>query len=147
MLRKIAILRSMFFLWLGVYSCKSPEAPKEPEPNYEYRYNVEVIYSPTTSQSRATITYVLYDPGKDGSDKGEIGGMEMNKIGKDRFRCYLDKVFIQTPRWHSKHHVFVMGPGIECWTGENINIQGMYDVEIRQGLVCGTSLHFMMSKE
>jgi hypothetical protein len=108
---------------------------------------VEVIYSPTTSQNRATITYVLYDPGKEGSDKNEGGSMKMDKIGKDRFRYYLDKVFIQTPRWHSKHHVFVMGPGIECWTSENINIQGMYDVEIRQGFVCGTALDFVMSKE
>ena len=43
MYRKIAFIIPMLFFCLGLDNCKSPEEPEEPEPNYEYRYNVEVI--------------------------------------------------------------------------------------------------------
>ena len=57
----------MFFLCLGLDNCKSPEEPEVPEPTYEYRYNVEVIYTRTTvdyptHQDWVQMYFYLYDP-------------------------------------------------------------------------------------
>lgn len=70
MYRKIAILIPKFFLCLGLDNCKSPEA-SEPEPIYEYRYNVKVIYTrvavdPMESPDYKYLSYHLYDPAVSG---------------------------------------------------------------------------------
>ena len=152
MYRKIAFLIPMFFLFLGLHNCKSPE---EPESKYEYRYNVEVIYTRTNADypnrsDEVRLWYNLLNFELPGYNTSEVGVKEMNKIGKDRFRCYLDKVYIQSERHTGlKHNVMALDNRLECDTGEGIDVQGMYGAEIRYGsiLVGFSRLYFLMSKE
>ncbi len=156
MYRKIAILISMFFLCLGL-NCRSPEAPEEP-PLCEYRYNVKVIYTrgevdyPGKIGDPIRLTYYLYDPTLSGT-WSDYGFADMEEIGKDKFRCYLDKVLIHTDSleehygYYEKHKVFVTDAQVHCWTGKNIEIQGAYDLEVRDSLVCGSTLRFKISKK
>ena len=152
MCRRIAIIITMFFLCLGIYTCSSPE---EPEPNYEYRYNVEVIYTRTSvdypnRSDEVRLFYSLLDFEIPGFSSKDSGVKEMNKIGKDRFRCYLDKVYIQNENHMGlKHTVYVSDSRLNDGTGEGIDVQGMYGAEIRYGsiLVDFSRLYFLMSKE
>jgi hypothetical protein len=114
MVRKIAILLPMFFLCLGLDNCKSPEGQSMLKHIYEYqyRYNVAVIYKRGEGDYQKTrdydvlLTYWLYDPAKTKPPNywPDYGTIEMNKIGENEYRCYLPKVFIQTPLLsHNKH--------------------------------------------
>ena len=142
MIRKIAIIIPMFFFCLGLDNCKSPVAPEEPEPNYEYRYNVEVIYKPTTvdypeSQDYVGLNCYLYDPAlmvPPNPRFHDFSFFDMEKIGENKYRCYLSKVFIQTMAHSQKHYVLI---GTDTRrdprtpTAENIDIQGAYDQEVK----------------
>jgi len=100
MVRKIAIIIPVFFLCLGLNSCKSPF---EPEPINVYRSNVEVIYTSIEAndphvQDGVTLFYYLYNPATWDSTDGfyNMGSIKMDKIGENTYRCYLPTVFIQT---------------------------------------------------
>jgi hypothetical protein len=159
MLYKIAVLISGCFLGLGLIGCKNPEAPEEPKPNYEYRYNVEVIYTRLAvekpeSQDYVALSYDLEDPAALDWDPPQLrdsGTIEMNKIGENKYRCYLPKVFVQTPLHPDKHRV-----GVDDWKtefglkGESVDVQGAYDLEIWRAdftTFVHVRLKFRMSKE
>lgn len=150
MIRKIAILMPMFFLCLTLDNCKSPEAPKEL--GYEYRYNVEVIYTRIAvknpnMQENVTLNYHLNDPSY--ADTG--GWLNMDKIETNKYRCYLPRVFIQTVEHPEKHRVTLDDwRGGVFFNGENIHIQGAYDQEIKEedwSTFFKYPLLFRMSKE
>jgi len=144
MFRKIAIIVPMFFFCLGLNNCKSPQ---EPEPIYEYRYNVEVIYSDVAegeSDSPLYLYYGLYDIW----GAFNSGQIRMTKIGEKKARCYLPKVIIITEEANYKHKVSVVDPNKQplCDRGENIDVQGAYELEISTQHYC-SELLFKMSKE
>jgi hypothetical protein len=143
MVRKIAIIIPMFFLCLGLNNCKSPEGPEEPNPNY--RYNVEVIYS-DVAEGESDFPLFLYYGLHDAWGAFNSGYIEMTKIGENKARCYLSKVRIIPDGL--KHWVSVVDPNKEPWwhRGENIYVQGAYDLEISTN-VGYSQLNFRMSKE
>lgn len=154
--RKIAIIIPMFILCLGLDNCKNPEEPERPEPIYEYRYNVEVIYTRITidypdNQDLVYFHYFLKDPAYISEFVDYTGMIEMDKIGENMYSCYLPKVFVQTPPYPDKHMVYVSDEkkgGLH--RAENISIQGAYEQEIREldwGTFVYTFLYFKMSKE
>lgn len=144
-MRKIAFLLPVFFLCLGLDSCKSPE---EPEGYFKYRYEVEVIYSGAAEGGGdVTLYYILYDPVASGS--GIVPGyIKMNKFGGNKAYCYLPKVYVQHEDDLIKHKVSVVDENVafNLHTGENIEIQGAYELEI-ESVSNGTRLTFKMSKE
>ncbi len=144
MFRKIAIIIAMFFLCLGLDNCGGI---KVREDFFEHRYNVEVIYTNVAEGgSNVTLYYVLYDPTASGWGKVP-GSIIMNKIEGNKARCYLPKVFIQHENgWDDKHTVSVVDENVAFYhhTGENIDIQGAYDLEI-ESVPNGTRLKFKMS--
>lgn len=151
MVRKIAVIIPIFFFCLGLDSCKSPE---EPKPNYEYRYNVEVIYTRTntdysTNSDDVRLIYFLLNVELPGYDTSDDGFKEMQKIGAGRFRCYLDKVYIQNENHTGlKHTVYVSDSRLNYGTGEGIEVEGMYAAEIwHAAILDDTRLEFLMSKE
>lgn len=163
MFGKIAILLPMFFLFLGLNKCKNPEEPEKPLgplPIYEYRYNVEVIYTRGAGdyqkeQDRVLLHYYLYDPlrTEPPSYWTDLGTIGMNKIGENKYRCYLHKVFIQTPLLSlDKHRItvsdFIKNGGMK---GESVDIQGAYEQEIVSRYVLYDAIkicaEFKMSKE
>lgn len=143
MVRKIAILISMFLLCLGLDNCKSPVAPEEPEPiyeyEYEYRYNIRVVFTHATeqiSQDFQMLYCYLYDPALWVSpdwQKYDQVYIKMDTIGKNEYRCYLPKVFIQTPAHPTRHYVviwFDKNKDTIMPTIDNIDVQGAYDQEV-----------------
>lgn len=69
----------------------------------------------------------------------------MNKIEENKFRGRLSKVFVQNSHHRNKHSVYIIISQTKR-TGENIDIQGAYDLEI-ESVPNGTRLKFKMSKE
>ncbi len=161
MFRKIAIIIPMFFFCLGLDNCKSPVAPEEPEPepNYEYRYNVKVVYTHATEQGNPdlqTLYCYLYDPaipGSADSQKYDINYIYMDKIGENKYRYYLPKVFIQTTAHPTRHYVVIWFDKNEDTimpTVENIDVQGAYAQEVNisdWASFYKFRLYFKMSKE
>ena len=156
MFRKIAIIITMCFFCLGLDNCKSPEAP---EPIYEYRYNVEVIYTRaagnyTQAQDKVRLHYYLHDPAITEGQYWHLdfATIDMNKIGENKYRNYLHKVFIHTPRESKKHRVivddFITNSGMK---GESVDIQGAFEQEIIERHVSLNAVRIMvdfkMSKE
>lgn len=135
MVRKIAILMPLFLLCLALDNCKNPEEP-EPEPNYYYRYDVEVIYTRVSEGSGpnyVNLHYHLYDPGLLDLDPPQIsdsGSIKMSKIGKNKYGCYLPKVFVQTSSHHNRHRVNVIDNTEIDAKSSSIDIQGAYDLEV-----------------
>ena len=161
MFRKIAIIIPMFLFCLGLDNCVSPEGPEEPEPIYEYRYNDEVIYKHTTVYYPKRQYWVrqhcyLYDPAlmvPPNPRYHDFSFFDMEKIGENKYRCYLSQVFIQT-NLHSEKHYVLIGVDIRrdprTPTAENINIQGAYDQEVKIydfDTFVNSRLYFKMSKE
>ena len=160
MFRKIAVIIPMFFLCLGLDNCKSPEAPEEPEPNYEYRYNIEVVYTPTTvdypeRRDEVRLHCYLYDPTlmvPPNPRSHDFSSIEMEKVGENKYRCYLHKAFVHTPYNFEKHYVLIgidMRRSGRAVTAEYIEIQGAYDQEVKIydfGTFVNSRLYFRMSK-
>ncbi len=147
MFRKIAIIVPIFFFCLGLDNCKSPVAPEKPPSYYWYRYNVEVIYSDVAegeSDSPLYLYYGLFDTW----GAFNYGHIEMTKIGEKKARCYLPKVLLITEEANYKHSVSVVDPNKQplCDRGENIDVQGAYELEISTQHYC-SELLFKMSKE
>ena len=106
---------------------------------YKYRYDVAVLYKRGEGDCQKTqdyvlLHYMLYDPEKTKPPNywPDLGTIEMNKIGENKYRCYLPKVFIQTPLLSfNKHKViivdFIKNGGMK---GESIDIEGAYEQEI-----------------
>jgi len=151
MSRNIAILLHVFFLCLGLDNCKSPEAPEK----HMYRYNVEVIYTRAAgnykhSPDKGQLHYYLYDPAITGRQSWHLdfGTIDMNKIGENKYRCYLHKVFIQTPRKAEKHRVIVVD--FITNSGMKVDIQGAFEQEIIRREVLSNAVRiwvdFKMSK-
>ena len=137
MYRKIAYLLTMFFLCLGVYSCKSPEAPEpEPEPNYEYRYNIEVIFTHAAEQRNPnwqTLYCYFYDPALGSPPRYDSESIQMERLRNNRYRCYITKAFIQTPSHPTMHYVVIWFDKNEDTimpTSDNIYVQGADDHEV-----------------
>jgi len=160
MFRKIAILMPMFFLCLGLDNCKSPVAPEEPEPiyeyEYEYRYNIRVVFTHATEQINQNFQMLycyIYDPTLSGWYKYDIVYIEMDKIGENKYSCYLPKVFIQTPAHSTRHYVVIWFDKNEDTimpTIDNIDVQGAYDQEVEitdWATFYKFRLYFRMSKE
>ena len=105
MLRKIVFLMLMFSLFLGLNNCGGL---KVREDYFEFRYNVEVVYTNVTEEgSNVTLYYILYDPIASGSNT-VLGHIIMNKIGGNEARCYLPKVYVQREDEFVKHRVKVL---------------------------------------
>ena len=162
MFKKIAVLMLMFSFCFGLYNCKSPAEPEGPGPIYKYRYNVEVIYTRVTVDQTdnqnylklVDLRYRLYDPALLVPPTPEFydeGIIEMNKIGENKYRCYLPKVFVQNPRNPRKHSVNVSDYIAKSGSiAERIDIQGAYEWEITNadfGAFINSRLYFKMSKE
>lgn len=133
------IILSLLVLLLFV-ACKSPaepEVPQGPEPNFEYRYNVEVIYTRLPQwrnhdddwqDANVWIELKLYNPKYESHyDTPFTRVMYMEKISQDKFRCYIPEVFIQTPVHWKKHWVLVCD---FASTTEGIYIEGAYEWEL-----------------
>lgn len=145
MLRKIVSGIPICFLCLGIISCKSPEEPEEPKSHY--RYNVEVIYS-DVAEGESNFPLFLYYGLWDLWGSFNSGDMIMTEIGDHKARCYLPEVLILTEDSTVKHWISVIDPNKEPWCkrGENIVVEGAYDLEIKSGMG-GTYLSFKMSKK
>jgi hypothetical protein len=117
MARRIAVIIPLFFLCLGLDNCKSPEEPEKPEPTtYEYRYNIKVIYTPATVDyperpDLVQLRYILFDPAiKPPNLRRYDGGViNMEKVGENKYRCYLHKAFVPSLDWLNppKHSVLI----------------------------------------
>lgn len=143
MVRKTAFLIPVFFICLALNNCGGL---KVREDYFEYRYNVEVVYSNVAEGgSSVTLYYVLYDPLREGGSTNP-GYIVMNRIEGNKARCYLPKVFVQHEDDFIRHKVSVVdknaAPGLK--TGKNIEIQGTYGLEIESDGAGGTSLTFKM---
>jgi hypothetical protein len=142
MARKFTILMPVIFLCLGLYNCGGLKVRDD---YFEYRYNVEVVYSDAEEgEGSVTLYYILYDPlGEVGSQK--IGHLIMNRIEGNKARCYLPKVFVQHEDDLMKHIVSVVDENGDplIHTGKNIDIQGAYELEI-ESVPNGTRLTFKM---
>ena len=114
---------------------------------FAFRNDVEIIYSNVAAGGRnVTLYYVLYDPTASGS--GVVPGyMVMTKIGGNKARCYLRKVYVQREN-DPKHTVSVVDANVapDLQTGEYITVQGAYDLEIERD-TSDSRLNFKMSKE
>ena len=145
MLRKIFFLMLMFSLFLGLNNCGGL---KVREDYFEFRYNVEVVYTNVAEEgSNVTLYYILYDPIASGSNT-VLGHIIMNKIGGNEARCYLPKVYVQREDEFVKHRVSVADENLapDFQTGKNIFVQGAYELEI-ESVSNGTLLTFKMSKK
>jgi hypothetical protein len=141
MRRKMAFILLVLFCCLGLTSCQSPE---EPEPvlvlNYEYRDNVEVVYTHAGGQTNPNEQLLfcdLYDPAlllQPNPREYDICKIQMDKIGENKYRCTIPKVFIQTQA-HSKPHYLLIwfdkNEPIIMSAIDKIEIQGAYDQEAR----------------
>jgi len=152
MFRKIAIIIAMFFFCLGLDNCKSPEEPRKPEPNYEYRYDVEVIYTrPDNAEiwpggdDSVLLQGILYYPAATYPYFNEVSWM--NKTGGNTYKYLISKVYVQKPG-ETKHQITVddllRNPSFTY--AENISVQGAYDLEART-MQYGTALLFRMAKD
>lgn len=141
MSRKMAFLSLVLFFCLGLINCQSPEEPEPAlKPIYEYRYNVEVVYTHAggqTNPNKQLLYCDLYDPAllmQPNPREYDICKIQMDKIGENKYRCNIHKVFIQT-RAHPKLHYLLI------WFDKNeptimsavdkIEIQGAYEQEAR----------------
>lgn len=140
MVRKIAIIIPVFFLCLGLNSCKSLF---EPRPDYEYRFQVEVIYTTVDvdhANDSVSLRYMLYDPAKtfdmpDGFYR--TGTIRMDKIGENKYRCILPSVFIQPPGNYDCHRIDIHHTTQSEMQDERVDlqevyIQGAYEQETRE---------------
>ena len=158
-MRKIAIIMPICFLCLGAFNCESPAKPEEPPPIiHEYRYNIEVIYTRgtgdyTQAQDKVKLHYYLYDPSVTEGPYyfTDMGTMNMNKIGENKYRCYLHKVFIQTSSHPTRHRViiddWIINGGMK---GESVDIQGAIEKENKKDVLSNAVriwVYFKMSGE
>jgi hypothetical protein len=141
--RKIAIIIPVFFLCLGLYNCMSPGNPDNSK-SQRYRYNVEVIYS-DVAEGESDFPLFLYYSLEDDWGVTKSGYSQMTKIGENKARAHIPKVRIHTSD-SFKHSVSVVDPNKEPWChrGENIDVQGAYDLEISTTCYCSCLL-FRMS--
>ena len=148
MFGKIAILMPLFFLCLGLNNCGGLNVRED---FFDFRYNVEVVYTNVAEDgSNVTLYYILYDPTVSAGSK-DTGYIVMEKIEGNKARCYIPKVFIQHESeigWDTKHIASVVDKNVafDVHTGENIEIQGAYELEI-ENVPNGTRLKFKMSKK
>ncbi len=142
MFRKIAFIIPIFLFCLVLDNCKSPIAPEEQ--SSLYRYNVEVIYS-DVAKGESDFTLYLYYGLHDVWGSFNSGYIKMTKIGEKKARCYLPEVLIIAEEDNSKHWVSVVDPNKQPWChrGENIHVQGAYDLEISTRTRCSILLFKM----
>ena len=114
---------------------------------YEYRYNVEVIYTrpadaelwPDLYGRDVLLDLYLYDPQ---SQYHNIGyQIVMHTIGVNTFRCLIDKLYIQRPG-ETKHRLGITDTQQQNYftDAKNISVQGAYDLEIAE--LSGSSFLF-----
>lgn len=152
----------IIYFWLFLYGCKSPESPKElqPQSQLQYRDTVGVIYSRdvselTNTSALVTGTAALYDPRAPATQDGNFRLMDLDftQIGEHRFKAIIHNVLIQDENYQEKHEIYVIDyGGRKIGTGERIVVQGAYEFEIIS--CCGSKtnneasrLKFRMSKE
>ena len=146
-MNKNVFILTMILMLLGLNNCKSTFAPEreEPKPNCEYRYNVEVTYTRTQSSDNKTVQLIYYQNDPCAKYGYEKEGIWMTEVSENKFRCCIEKVFVQTPIYPEKHSI--SANDVFGSTGENIVVQGAYDMEIQSGMCCGnTVLYFRMAK-
>jgi len=163
---KIVFLLLMFLSLLPVIaiiqSCKAIEHPYEP---VQYWAKVEVIYDRDPAKIRFSqgndaftlIRYELFDPDckikskYDGEIIGyyRVGSAPMEKIAENKFRGYIEQVFVQTESWHGKHRIYIRDAklydgmsSVSTYTPDGITIQHAYDIHI-----FSYQLHFKTSKQ
>ena len=147
-------------------ACKSP-AEAEIIPIYLSR--VEVIYTRNPAkiintldydEQSVVLWYELYDPypaktppyvGPDPDFRS--GFIEIEKIAENKFRGYLENVLVQGPTVNVKHTVYVsdwrLNDGTHYqsqWTGEGLDIERAYDLELLPGAYEGSQLRFKISQ-
>ena len=160
MIRNMPFLILMLFFCLGLISCQSPEEPElVSESIYEYRHNVEVEYTHAgghTNPDKQLLYCDLYDPAllmQPNPREYDICKIQMDKIGENKYRCKIPKVFIQTLAHSKPHYLLIWFDKIEptkMSAIDKIEIQGAYDQEARvfdETNYYKFRLWFKMSKE
>jgi hypothetical protein len=153
MVKKFVIFIAAMICFMTTSNCKSPEEPRRPESYYWYRYNVEVIYS-DVAEGESDFPLYLYYGLYDLWGSFDSGYIKMDKTGEKRARCYIPKVLCNVYDGKeiigeaAKHWVSVVDPNKSPWChrGENIEIQGGYELEISTSTYCSVLL-FKMSKD
>jgi len=158
------ISRLMLFSFLILFSCKrNPTTPEEP---HRYWARIEVVYDRDPAKitcpqcmekHEPRLVYALFDPDrklKSQSDRYiegyySFGGVPMEKIAENKFRGYLEQVFVQVESWHGKHKVFIQDfklydgiSDLSTLTPYGITVEKAYEIEI-----IGYHLHFKVSKQ
>jgi len=149
----------ILFLSIFFNDCKSPEAPEEPFIP-KYRDNVEVIYTRDTSmirypeyENKVNLSCSLHDPFREG---WSFPSYRMERIGENKFRRYLNHVFIQEGSYQDHHTVCVYDSSItpspyHAAIAKGIKVEGAYDLRIVGWLgtvdMPGYALQFKMSKK
>lgn len=147
-------------------ACKSP-AKLEVIPIYLDR--VEVIYTRNPAkiinpleydEQSVILRYELYDPyqAKTPPYVGphpdfRYGSIEIGKIAENKFRGYLENVLVQSPLVDVKHTAYVsdwrLNDGTHSqsqWTGEGLDIERAYDLELLPVAYGGSQLRFKISQ-
>ncbi len=160
------------FLFVLVMALASPQAcksPTEAEVTPIYLSRVEVIYTRNPAKIINTLEYdeqsvvlwcELYDPyqaktppyvGPDPDFRYE--SIEIEKIAENKFRGYLENVLVQGPTVDVKHTAYVsdwrLNDGTHYQsqrTGEGLDIERAYDLELRQVAYGGSQLRFKISQ-
>jgi hypothetical protein len=159
----------ILFLALCFKGCKSPEDPDEPL-GYNYEEKLEVFYyrditriTSSDGTEKITFFYELFDPDpKIRSDNDQevvndyrYGNLEMEKIEDNKFRSYLEQVFINKTENDKPHIVCIQDPAIADeddqttqYSGENITIQTACRFEVipYSPGSSGTKLKFWLSE-
>jgi len=145
--------------------CKSPN---EPEIIPVYLNKVEVVYTRNPAKIMDTqpyeeellpLRYELYDPYYPktppylGNPDFRVGDVYLDKIAENKFRGHLENVLVQGPGVDVKHTVWVwdwrLSDGTHhesTMTGEGIDIERAYDLELLPVTFGGSKLRFKMSQ-
>jgi hypothetical protein len=145
--------------------CKSPT---EPEVIPIYLSKVEVIYTRNPAKIIDTqpyeeellpLRYELYDPYYPktppylGNPDFRVGEVYLDKIAENKFKGHLENVLVQGPGVNVKHTVWVwdwrLSDGTHpesSMTGEGVDIERAYDLELLPVAFGGSKLRFKISQ-
>jgi hypothetical protein len=164
--------KNCIFLFVLVMVSASPQAcksPAEPEVIPIYLSRVEVTYTRNPAKIINNLEYdeqsvilrcELYDPyqaktppyvGPDPDFRYE--SIEIERIAENRFRGYLENVLVQDPSVDVKHTACVWDWRLydgthrqSQWTGEGLDIERAYDLELLPVAFGGNQLRFKISQ-
>ena len=163
-----SFLLALMIVLVFLQDCKSPT---EPEVIPVYLSRVEVIYTRNPAKIINTqpyeeefliLRYELYDPyypktppyfSQTYHPDFRYGDIEIEKIAENKFKGHLENVLVQEPTVNVKHTVYVsdwrLNDGTHYqsqWTGEGIDIERAYDLELLPDVYGGSKLRFKISQ-